>query len=453
MSQIIYKKYRKGVIQLPGPGRLGLASLFVIWLIFAIWQRSEHQHQCRLIDDSLESQGKAFSTAVSSNVRSHRWFGPFVREQLPTTLNVLSQSEGVIAIAVIAMQQSDEPYVGGDPTRIDDELPVGNHVDGNVLQIVREFTMNNEPPPYAFAELDGIPPEVVVFKSIVALDRTETIRQHHAEARNRILLFLLGTLLLISVAAVWRFTVRLAHSEGQTRLLTAEARHLRELGHAAAGLAHETRNPLGLIRGWTQRIVDEGLPSGEQREQAESVLEECDRVTSRINQFLAFARPAEVKLEPTSLDELADELETLLQNDLSDKNVSIRKEGLEQASLVLADRDQLRQVLFNLLQNAIAFSPDEATITIRLISLPKEIHRLEIVDQGQGIPDEIAESVFEPYVTRRLGGTGLGLSIVRRIVLAHDWDVGYEPAPDGGSVFWINGLRTANVGRHSDKSN
>ena len=406
MSQIIHKNYRRGAIQLPGPGRLGLACLFVIWLVFAAWQRSEHQHQCRLIDKALESQGVALSTAVSSNVRSHRWFGPFVREQLPSTLGALSQSESVIAIAVIAKQQSDQPYVGGEPDRVDIELPVGNHVDGNVLQIVREFTMNNDPPPYAFAELNGVPPEVVVFKSIVALDRTETIRQHHVEARNRILLFLLGTLLLVSVAAVWRFTVRLAHSEGQTRLLTAEARHLRELGHAAAGLAHETRNPLGLIRGWTQRLVDEGLPSREQRQQAESVMEECDRVTSRINQFLAFARPAEVNLEPTRLNELADELDVLLQNDLSDKNVSIRKEELEHAPPILADRDQLRQVLFNLLQNAIAFSPDDATITIRLTPLSQEIRRLEVVDQGPGIPDDLAESVFDPYVTRRLGGTG-----------------------------------------------
>ena len=141
------------------------------------------------------------------------------------------------------------------------------------------------------------PLESVDFHSIVVLDRTGMMAQVYHEARNRILIFALGTLLLVAAGAVWQFTVRLAQAEGKTRVLQAETRHLRELGQAAAGLAHETRNPLGLIRGWTQRLVKAGLPSEEQQEQAEAVLEECDRVTARINQFLAFARQAEVNIE------------------------------------------------------------------------------------------------------------------------------------------------------------
>ncbi len=68
--------------------------------------------------------------------------------------------------------------------------------------------------------------------------------------------------------------------------------------------------------------------------------------------------------------------------------------------------------------------------------------RLEVADQGPGAADEIADSLFEPYVTKRPGGTGLGLSIVRRIALAHDWNVGYKPGDQGGSVFWIDGIRS-----------
>jgi signal transduction histidine kinase len=145
---------------------------------------------------------------------------------------------------------------------------------------------------------------------VVVLDRTSMMDQVYREAWNRILIFALGTLLLIAAGAVWQFTVKLAQAEGTTRVLQAETRHLRELGQAAAGLAHETRNPLGLIRGWTQRLVKAGLPSDDQQEQAEAVLEECDRVTARINQFLAFARQAEVNTGSVSVGELVQELKT-----------------------------------------------------------------------------------------------------------------------------------------------
>ena len=116
--------------------------------------------------------------------------------------------------------------------------------------------MRNNPPMHGDIAEFADAPESVDFHSIVVLDRTGMMAQVYREARNRILIFALGTLLLIAAGAVWQFTVRLAQSEGTTRVLQAETRHLRELGQAAAGLAHETRNPLGLIRGWTQRLVE-----------------------------------------------------------------------------------------------------------------------------------------------------------------------------------------------------
>ncbi|WP_146462433.1 ATP-binding protein [Rubripirellula tenax] len=69
--------------------------------------------------------------------------------------------------------------------------------------------------------------------------------------------------------------------------------------------------------------------------------------------------------------------------------------------------------------------------------------RLEVADQDLGASNEIVDTHFEPYVTRRPGGTGLGLSIVRRIAVAHDWDAGSEPDHKGGSVFGIDGIRNA----------
>ncbi len=426
--------------RIPKPRIVGLAFLFVVGILFAVWQRTEHVHQCELIYGSLSSQAEALTSAVSSGIQSHRWFGPFVQQQLPSTLEVLARSNGVLAIALVVGDGSDDVFFAGDKAAIDFALPVGEHARGDTFQVVSSFTMRNSPPLHGgLAEFAGTP-ESVDFHSVVVLNRTGMMDQVYREARNRILIFALGTLLLIAVGAVWQFTVRLAQFEGTTRVLQAETRHLRELGQAAAGLAHETRNPLGLIRGWTQRLVNAGLPSDDQREQADAVLEECDRVTARINQFLAFARQAEANIGSVVVEELVQELQTLLQSDLDAAGLTLETIRLYQPSAIQADRDQLRQVLFNLLQNAIALASQGSSITISMCNGQRGTLRMEIADQGPGVPEEILDSLFEPYVTRRPGGTGLGLSIVRRIAAAHGWDVGYRPRTQGGSVFWIDGI-------------
>lgn len=428
----------------------GLVFLVLLWLMFAIWQRAEHVHQCKLIHETLSSQGEALSSAVRSGILSHRWFGPFVQQQLPGTLETLARSTNVLAIAVVVNNETDRPFYAGEIDQVAFDLAAGEHVRGDTLQVVDMFTMQNDLPPM-HTGYPGRPPladddlsgPIDRFTTIVVLDRSRTIAQALLEARNRLMMFALGTLLLVSAGAVFRITVRLAESEGTAQLLTAETRHLRELGQAAAGLAHETRNPLGLIRGWTQRLVDAGLPTADQREQAEAVLEECDRVTARINQFLAFARQSDVKLEHVVVRDLVDELQLLLQSDLDAKSLQLTQVGCESGQAIYADRDQFRQVLFNLLQNAIAFAPQRSTIKLSLIKTHGDRFRIEVADQGPGAPEDIIDSLFEPYVTRRPGGTGLGLSIVRRVAVAHHWEVGYDLGTGGGSVFWIDEIRSA----------
>jgi signal transduction histidine kinase len=426
-------------------GRRILGTLLgvALWMLFCFWQYSEHQRQSDLIQMTLSSQAEVLSNAVAGNLQSHRWFGPFVQQQLPNTLESLAKADNVLAIVVVVNDDRDNTYSAGDATLADTSMLDGEHFTAGTLQFVRSFEVQNNPPAHGlFSESESRGP-VDSFRSIIVLDRSDTLLQLKREVRTRLLIVTLGSLVLLAAAIGWRFTVRLTQAEGQARLLAVEARHLSELGQAAAGLAHETRNPLGLIRGWTQRLVDSGLPNSDQQSQAEAVLEECDRVTARINQFLAFARPEEVTLEAVSMNRLIDDLVTLLQSDLDDRGVTLSSAGLDETRNVRADHNQLRQLLFNLLQNAISFAPAETTISISATTSTSGKLRLEIADEGPGVPDELADSIFDPYVTRRAGGTGLGLSIVRRIAVAHQWDVGYKRRSGGGSIFWIDGITPA----------
>jgi signal transduction histidine kinase len=223
--------------------------------------------------------------------------------------------------------------------------------------------------------------------------------------------------------------------------METEAQHLRDLSQAAAGLAHETRNPLGLIRGWTQRLTQSGLQSQEHLEQAQAIVEECDRVTARINQFLAFARPCEPQLEPIDVRKVVDELALLLEPDLDVENVTLNGMTLSPDKTVEADREMLRQALFNLIQNAVQASPDGQAVDVSMCRGQDGGSRIEVADRGPGVSAEEVESLFTPYFTTRTDGTGLGLAIVRHIASAHGWKSGYSPRSGGGSIFWLDRIR------------
>jgi len=168
------------------------------------------------------------------------------------------------------------------------------------------------------------------------------------------------------------------------------------------------------------------------------VIEECDRVTARINQFLAFARPCEPA--PKSIDpgQLIDELKTILQPDLEAKKLNLERHGPPEGLRIVADRELLRQALFNMLLNAIHFAPDGDTVRIDVQS--NGACQIEVADRGPGVPEEAIDSLYTPYYTTRSNGTGLGLATVRRIAAAHGWGTGYRPRPGGGSVFFIDGI-------------
>jgi signal transduction histidine kinase len=273
---------------------------------------------------------------------------------------------------------------------------------------------------------------------VLLLDRAGTDRQISHYAWLRALVVIGGGVVILSVVLAWRATVHLAESRGREQLLENEARHLRDLGQAASGLAHETRNPLGLIRGWTQRWM-QSLDDGPQRLQAQAVIEECDRVTARINQFLAFARPCRPKLAPTPPAEVVAELAALVEPDLEAKGLKLTWRGMDAGQTIQADREMLRQALFNLIRNAVQFSPEGAEVEISQRAT-EDGSRIEVADRGPGVPAEAVERLFTPYHSTRGDGAGLGLAIVRRIAAAHGWQTGYTPRPGGGAIFWIGAI-------------
>ena len=433
------------------------AALLLAWSALAAWQWREYGHECRLARDTLRRQAGSVMNALVGGIRSHRRLGRFFQDQLQGSLDELVRAKDILAVAIVA--EDGKTILQAGKTELLDgpaSMSAGESWEAAAFRSVVGFRLDPDTgggPPGGpgwgrgrgrgwRGQLEGRDDGPFFtggqFAAILLLDRTQTDLHNRRSARLRIAVVAAGGLVLMCVALAWRATVRLVEARGRARVLETEARHLRELSQAAAGLAHETRNPLGLIRGWTQRLAQSSLDSSQQRQHARMIVEECDRVTSRINQFLAFARPCQPAPGLLDFDELLDELAALLEPDLEAKSLKLGRVVPEPFGSVRADREMLRQALFNLLQNAVQFAPEAGTVEIAVRLSQDGRYRVEVSDRGPGVKADNVESLFAPYFTTRSDGTGLGLAIVRQIATAHGWEVGYTPRPGGGSVFWLD---------------
>ena len=228
----------------------------------------------------------------------------------------------------------------------------------------------------------------------------------------------------------------------QVRLARAQEINtmLREMNLAAAGLAHETRNPLNLVRGMAQ-IISKESPSLEIQSRAQNIITEVDRVASRLNEFMDYSKPRQANIVPTSLRAIAHDVIEVLRTDLEDKRVRMTIEGPD--AEVQADPNLLRQVVFNLLLNALQAVDEGGEVTAAIVACGPHEYALEVRDNGPGVATDAREEIFTPYYTTRPEGTGLGLAIVRQFVMAHQWDIRYFTSKEGLSVFRISGMKLA----------
>ncbi len=239
----------------------------------------------------------------------------------------------------------------------------------------------------------------------------------------------------------------------ETRLLILEqhaqrSEHLAALGEMAAGIAHEVRNPLTSLRGCAQELADicTKIQQPDAADLARILVGESDRLGRIVTDFLLLSRLRSPDRQPLDLEPLLLELKRMLavRQDLP-QGLTLTVALDEETPSVLADADQLRQILQNLLANSVdairtVFAP---RITCRAeraeednaLGMPAVILRVE--DNGCGIPTELKERVFTPFFSTKAQGTGLGLSLVDRIVREHEGLLQLQSAPGVGTTITI----------------
>jgi len=252
----------------------------------------------------------------------------------------------------------------------------------------------------------------------------------------------LATLAVAGLGLAWRNLAK--SSDLQIRLVRASElnSHLRELNLAAAGLAHETRNPLNIVRGLAQMISKEETLPAEVRQKTRGIVDETDRVTAQLNEFINYTRPREVRRAAIALGPVVDEVVRALSFDLEEKKIRVETHGTQ--LVIEADEQLLRQALFNLVLNAVQAVGSSGAIRIAASRSGPEV-TLEISDDGPGVPVERRTEIFKPYFTTNEKGTGLGLAVVQQIVLAHGWEIACLANPPHGACFRIHHLKVAHA--------
>jgi two-component system sensor histidine kinase PilS (NtrC family) len=226
---------------------------------------------------------------------------------------------------------------------------------------------------------------------------------------------------------------------------------LAAVGELSASIAHEIRNPLAAISGSIQMLHKEAgaLDADSAARLMKIVLRETDRLNLLITDFLRYAQPGPLKLGPVVVGDAVAELLEMFAPTLPD-GVSVAVD-LEEGLAVHADAAQLRQLLWNLVLNAVQAMPDGGEITIRAAAASEEAPQearsdrrkggeaksawaeLSVRDEGIGIPADLLDRIFDPFFTTKPQGSGLGLAMVHRIVEEHGGSLGVESAVDHGT--------------------
>ena len=241
----------------------------------------------------------------------------------------------------------------------------------------------------------------------------------------------------------------LEETNRQLQLAEAEARRaerLAALGQLSAGLAHEIRNPLGVIKGSAEMLAQK-LKTAQplSAELAGYISSEVNRLNGLVARFLDFARPQHVELRPVQIPQIIDRALETVQHQSPNAHVRIERDYARDAPEIMADRQLCEPIFVNLILNAfqaMAETPAGHERVLRLSAAPESVDgvpgvRVLVEDTGPGVPPEFREQIFNPFFTSKKDGVGLGLAIVAKFVDDHRGSIRLDPHSGPGARFRV----------------
>ncbi|HNR29319.1 MAG TPA: ATP-binding protein [Candidatus Hydrogenedentes bacterium] len=422
---------------------LALVAVFIaaasIYSLVSSYASEVRSHRIVLLE-----RGQTVLDALKAGILAHGRMGQYRGDRLKVIFEELARNPSILALELRG--PDGMPLAsGGQCEEISDAPQQRPRWEGNRLVLASHVDLLAECGHSSDGQRlhgqedmeDWVPFSKGFYALTATLDATEV---HQAIKRHRIQLAIatgvvtlalgLGTLAVILLIKRAELAAALARERER-------AQRQEQVALLGAGLAHETKNPLGIVRGLAQSIGDCTNHRCAIKDRAKDIVDEVDRVIGGINSFLLLARPQEAVPVCVHLDPFFKSFLPLLQMDSSAAEVGTLYVpcGLS----VLADEDLLRRALLNLILNALRASKPGQSVRVFTKQVDSTVS-LGVSDAGCGIAAEDLPRVTEPYFTRFSGGSGLGLSIVDQIAVAHGWRLRIESRLGQGTEAILEGI-------------
>jgi len=302
----------------------------------------------------------------------------------------------------------------------------------------------------AYPSIEGVAPELAGLLRR-SLDRAVTLSRRTAVAHphgRRVVLGVSTTLreaegVPTAVTAIFQDITDFERLEALNRRNS----RLEAVAELSAAMAHEIRNPLASIRSAVEQFARPNLDSSDRATLTRMVVRESERLSRLLSDFIDFSRVRIAELSPVGIDQLLTECTAVVRRhpDATGRQVRIELDPIPEGLALRGDADLLHRAIFNLLLNAVQFSPEGGEVRIIVDDLGEtgagrrvEVRdpvRIRVRDSGPGVPEEVAGRIFDPFFTTREGGTGLGLSVVHRAIEAHRGAILVDRWEGGGAEF------------------
>lgn len=245
----------------------------------------------------------------------------------------------------------------------------------------------------------------------------------------------MGALFVVLIFVVKRGE-NIIHKRTMERMALKEklnrAERLSSLGEMVAGISHEIRNPLGIIRSSAELLKKRVEKFDPSNSIPDIIVEESTRLNSIITDFLDYAKPRNPNPTPCRLDEVIEKNIKFLASQIAAQGYVILRDYNGNSAEIIADADMLYQAFLNILINAMQAMPGGGTIQVDVFS-DSDTVTAQIKDEGEGVSDDVVNKIWDPFFTTKETGTGLGLGIVKNIIESHEGNIRIENRSEKGS--------------------
>ncbi|AXO82439.1 TPA: two-component system sensor histidine kinase ZraS [Escherichia coli] len=422
---------------------VGLVGLFAVTVIRDYGRETAAARQTLLEKGSVLIRALESGSRVGMGMRMHhaqqqalleemagqpgvRWFA--VTDEQGTI--VMHSNSGMVGKQLYSPQEMQQLHPGDEEAwrRIDS-------ADGEpVLEIYRQFQPMFAAGMHRMRHMQqyAATPQAI----FIAFDASNIVSAEDREQRNTlIILFALATVLLASVLSFFWYRRYLRSRQ----LLQDEMKRkekLVALGHLAAGVAHEIRNPLSSIKGLAKYFAERAPAGGEAHQLAQVMAKEADRLNRVVSELLELVKPTHLALQAVDLNTLINHSLQLVSQDANSREIQLRFTANDTLPEIQADPDRLTQVLLNLYLNAIQAIGQHGVISVTASESGAGV-KISVTDSGKGIAADQLEAIFTPYFTTKAEGTGLGLAVVHNIVEQHGGTIQVASQEGKGATFTL----------------